>query len=163
MQKKIARQPARVASLFDPSETLAQEDTAGLTLEVLKQQVAGCKRCSELACTRTQTVFGVGNSEARLCFLGEAPGADEDRLGEPFVGRGGQLLLHQGKLGADRILMAEEQEMEVVAALKGKRGARHIHLGTRIATHRVDCDPWPVSQLSSSVQRCRRFPLTPRS
>jgi DNA polymerase len=41
---------------------------------------------------RTQTVFGVGNNTPRICFFGEAPGADEDRLGEPFVGRGGQLL-----------------------------------------------------------------------
>jgi DNA polymerase len=61
-------------------------------LSVLQQEVAGCRRCKELASTRTQTVFGVGNPEARLCFLGEAPGADEDRLGEPFVGRAGQLL-----------------------------------------------------------------------
>ncbi len=49
-------------------------------------------RCAELASTRTQTVFGVGNPQARLCFLGEAPGADEDKQGEPFVGRAGQLL-----------------------------------------------------------------------
>jgi DNA polymerase len=62
------------------------------TLAVLQQEVAGCTRCGELASTRTQTVFGVGNPNARLCFLGEAPGADEDRLGEPFVGRAGQLL-----------------------------------------------------------------------
>jgi len=48
--------------------------------------------CPELAAKRTQTVFGVGNAEARLCFLGEAPGADEDRQGEPFVGAAGQLL-----------------------------------------------------------------------
>lgn len=61
-------------------------------LNVLAAEVAGCTRCSELARTRTQTVFGVGNPEARLCFFGEAPGADEDRLGEPFVGRAGQLL-----------------------------------------------------------------------
>jgi DNA polymerase len=61
-------------------------------LTVLAQEVAACTRCSELASTRTQTVFGVGNPQARLCFLGEAPGADEDRLGEPFVGRAGQLL-----------------------------------------------------------------------
>ena len=61
-------------------------------LTILKQEVAGCRRCKELATTRTQTVFGVGNPEARLCFLGEAPGADEDRQGEPFVGRAGQLL-----------------------------------------------------------------------
>jgi len=62
------------------------------TLELLQPIVAGCTRCGELAQTRTQTVFGVGNPSARLCFLGEAPGADEDRTGIPFVGRGGQLL-----------------------------------------------------------------------
>jgi DNA polymerase len=45
-----------------------------------------------LASTRTQTVFGVGNTSARVAFFGEAPGADEDRQGEPFVGRAGQLL-----------------------------------------------------------------------
>ncbi len=56
------------------------------------REVAACQRCSELASTRTQTVFGVGNPLARLVFLGEAPGADEDRQGEPFVGRAGQLL-----------------------------------------------------------------------
>ena len=54
--------------------------------------VADCRRCAELAETRTQTVFGVGDPDARLLFIGEAPGADEDRLGEPFVGRAGQLL-----------------------------------------------------------------------
>jgi DNA polymerase len=62
------------------------------TLEILQQEVAGCTLCGELASTRTQTVFGVGNPRAELCFLGEAPGADEDRQGEPFVGRAGQLL-----------------------------------------------------------------------
>lgn len=61
-------------------------------LTVLSQQVAGCTACPELASTRTQTVFGVGNPDARLCFLGEAPGADEDQRGEPFVGPSGQLL-----------------------------------------------------------------------
>lgn len=64
----------------------------GDTLDILRGEVAGCTRCRELASTRTQTVFGVGNPRARLCFLGEAPGADEDRKGEPFVGRAGQLL-----------------------------------------------------------------------
>jgi DNA polymerase len=61
-------------------------------LDVLRGEVAACTLCAELASTRTQTVFGVGNPNARLCFFGEAPGADEDRLGEPFVGRAGQLL-----------------------------------------------------------------------
>jgi DNA polymerase len=61
-------------------------------LQVLQAEVAGCTRCKELADTRTQTVFGVGSADARLVFLGEAPGADEDAQGEPFVGRAGQLL-----------------------------------------------------------------------
>ena len=61
-------------------------------LEVLRGEVAGCTRCSELASTRTQTVFGTGPANARLVFFGEAPGADEDASGEPFVGKAGQLL-----------------------------------------------------------------------
>ena len=59
---------------------------------MLAEEVAGCTQCHELATTRTQTVFGVGNPKPRLCFFGEAPGADEDKQGEPFVGRAGQLL-----------------------------------------------------------------------
>ncbi len=60
--------------------------------ESLRCRVVKCRRCGELAETRTQTVFGVGNHRPLLCFLGEAPGADEDRQGEPFVGAAGQLL-----------------------------------------------------------------------
>jgi DNA polymerase len=71
------------------SSSLAQRQA---DLEVIQREVAVCRRCEHLACTRTQTVFGVGNPGARLCFMGEAPGADEDRQGEPFVGRAGQLL-----------------------------------------------------------------------
>ena len=61
-------------------------------LQEVAERVRQCTRCSELACSRTQTVFGVGNPQARILFLGEAPGADEDAQGEPFVGRSGQLL-----------------------------------------------------------------------
>lgn len=64
----------------------------GAALEVLSNEVAQCTRCQDLAHSRTQTVFGVGNPAARLVFFGEAPGADEDRMGEPFVGKAGQLL-----------------------------------------------------------------------
>lgn len=80
-------------ALFEVEEPAAGEKiSTAATLEILRNEVAGCTLCHELASTRTQTVFGVGNPAARLCFLGEAPGADEDRQGEPFVGRGGQLL-----------------------------------------------------------------------
>lgn len=61
-------------------------------LTTLCEQVKSCECCPSLVSNRTQTVFGVGNPNTRLCFFGEAPGADEDRLGEPFVGRAGQLL-----------------------------------------------------------------------
>jgi len=62
------------------------------SLDVLRDEVAACRLCEPLAKARTHTVFGVGSATARLCFLGEAPGADEDASGEPFVGRAGQLL-----------------------------------------------------------------------
>jgi len=58
---------------------------ATLDWEPLRAMVSTCTRCS-LHQTRTQTVFGVGNRNARWMFIGEAPGADEDRQGEPFVG-----------------------------------------------------------------------------
>ena len=58
----------------------------------LAEAVGDCKRCTELADTRTHTVFGVGDPNARIMFIGEAPGADEDKQGEPFVGRAGKLL-----------------------------------------------------------------------
>jgi uracil-DNA glycosylase len=61
-------------------------------LQALAAQVSVCRKCSQLADTRTQTVFADGSATARLMFIGEAPGADEDRLGVPFVGRAGQLL-----------------------------------------------------------------------
>jgi len=57
----------------------------------LEQQVSGCKKC-KLHETRTQTVFGVGNRQADWLIIGEAPGAEEDRQGEPFVGPAGKLL-----------------------------------------------------------------------
>src|SRR6266480_3948702 len=61
-------------------------------LAAVRERVCGCTKCAHLARSRTQTVFGVGNPDAEIMFIGEAPGADEDQQGEPFVGRAGQLL-----------------------------------------------------------------------
>lgn len=61
-------------------------------LEALRARALICEKCPHLVRTRTQVVFGVGNVDADLMFVGEAPGADEDLQGEPFVGRAGQLL-----------------------------------------------------------------------
>lgn len=72
--------PAVVADAADPSEW-----------DALEQQARICTAC-RLAETRTQVVFGTGNRNADLMFIGEGPGRDEDLAGEPFVGRAGQLL-----------------------------------------------------------------------
>jgi len=61
------------------------------SLEVLQNEVKSCTKC-DLHATRTNTVFSRGNPAASLCFVGEAPGEDEDIQGAPFVGRSGQLL-----------------------------------------------------------------------
>lgn len=82
---------AERAAIKRPCSTLTRDERIARLSDVAAQ-VAACTRCQELAETRTQTVFGVGNPEARIMYIGEAPGADEDRLGEPFVGRAGQLL-----------------------------------------------------------------------
>ncbi|MDX1516481.1 MAG: uracil-DNA glycosylase [Woeseiaceae bacterium] len=75
----------------DPVPDADADATAALDWEALERRVAACTRC-ELCESRTQTVFGVGNREARWMIIGEAPGAEEDRRGEPFVGRAGKLL-----------------------------------------------------------------------
>lgn len=61
-------------------------------LEAIAAEVRVCTLCKELACMRNKTVFGTGNLKPRVVVIGEAPGADEDRTGEPFVGKAGQLL-----------------------------------------------------------------------
>jgi len=61
-------------------------------LKALYEEASGCTRCAELAATRQTVVFGAGNADADLMFIGEAPGATEDKLGLPFVGQAGKLL-----------------------------------------------------------------------
>jgi DNA polymerase len=61
-------------------------------LKVLLQEARACTRCTQLASTRTTVVFGAGNADADLMFVGEAPGANEDKQGLPFVGQAGRLL-----------------------------------------------------------------------
>lgn len=79
------------------------------TLDVLQNEISQCTKCDDLARLRTQTVFGVGSPNARLVFVGEAPGADEDRIGEPFVGEAGKLL--------DKILTACKLQRENIFIL----------------------------------------------
>ncbi len=82
----VAKQPAEAATVEVPLDNRRQ------ALQVLAQEVAKCQRCPELVASRSQTVFGQGEAGVELCFVGEAPGADEDAQGLPFVGAAGQLL-----------------------------------------------------------------------
>ena len=84
--------PAISESITHPaSPVTTAADVAAFDWSALEAAVKACTLC-ELHRTRTQTVFGVGNRQAEWMVIGEAPGADEDRQGEPFVGRAGQLL-----------------------------------------------------------------------
>ncbi len=81
---------AKLAPAAEPLAPVAARE-AGFDWPELNVRVSACTRCA-LCNTRTQTVFGVGSQRAQWLIVGEAPGAEEDRQGEPFVGRAGQLL-----------------------------------------------------------------------
>ena len=76
----------------EPSPSQPSQAAADWTFDSLREAALVCVKCPHLVRSRTQVVFGVGNPKAELMFIGEAPGADEDAQGEPFVGRAGQLL-----------------------------------------------------------------------
>jgi uracil-DNA glycosylase len=85
------RERAGIRILPNEPPGKASTPAAIKNLEELRAEIGDCRRC-KLCSGRTQIVFGVGNPHARLMFVGEGPGRDEDLQGEPFVGRAGQLL-----------------------------------------------------------------------
>lgn len=85
-----ASPPAATPPIAPPAPLLSPEDRVR-HLEVMQREVQACLRCP-LSASRTKTAFSRGSPSAELCFVGEGPGADEDREGVPFVGKAGQLL-----------------------------------------------------------------------
>ncbi len=83
---------AASAALAAPLPPPVAPTDRSAAMAAIRERAQVCQKCPHLVRSRTQVVFGVGSLEAELMFVGEAPGADEDRLGEPFVGRAGQLL-----------------------------------------------------------------------
>ncbi len=83
--------PAPFSSKKEPAPIKMVTDPI-FGIDALRSKIEKCKLCAELARTRNKVVFGAGNLRAELVFVGEAPGADEDEQGLPFVGRAGQLL-----------------------------------------------------------------------
>lgn len=87
-----ASAPARVAEIAPVAHVAPATGSKAERLAAMRPIVLSCQKCPNLVARRTQVVFGVGNPEAELMFVGEAPGEDEDIQGEPFVGRAGELL-----------------------------------------------------------------------
>jgi DNA polymerase len=150
----LPRRPAAPATSPSPSPTHPPTHAPTLTpaptpapahpdpqirLPQLAREVAACTKCG-LASTRTQTVFARGNPSAQLCLVGEAPGADEDAQGLPFVGRAGQLL--------DRMIAAmglsPEKDVYVCNILKCRPPGNRRPEPEEIAT----CIPYLHEQLA---------------
>jgi DNA polymerase len=85
-------EPIAAKSFSPPRGIPVSASDRAAKMSAMRDSILGCVQCAHLARSRTQVVFGVGNPDAQLMFVGEAPGEDEDRQGEPFVGRAGQLL-----------------------------------------------------------------------
>jgi DNA polymerase len=137
--------PAAIAAVATAAMTPATrpepatpDREAGVDWSRLRERVAACTRCG-LSATRTQTVFGVGNLEAEWLVVGEAPGAEEDLSGEPFVGRAGQLL--NAMLRA--IGLAREQ-VYIANVLK----CRPPHNRNPSAMETAECSPYLERQIA---------------
>ena len=126
--------PAPVASI--PPMDVSSADQGAW--DEVEQAVRTCTRCP-LHETRTQAVFGVGDKRAEWMVIGEAPGADEDRLGEPFVGRAGQLLTSMLKaLGLTR------KQVYIANILKSRPPGNRDPLPEEVAA----CEPYLQRQLA---------------
>jgi len=119
--------------------------TGKWTMASLRKAVLACEKCPHLVRTRTQVVFGVGNPDAELMFVGEAPGADEDEQGEPFVGKAGQLLT--------KIIQAmgfERSDIFIANVLKCRPDTPAGESGNRKPkpAEMATCLPWLGEQIS---------------
>ena len=143
---KTSAPPIRLRSATAPQteRRLQQPSDKADLLEPIRERVRACTKCAHLACSRTQTVFGVGNPDADLMFIGEAPGVDEDQQGEPFVGRAGQLLT--------RILKAmnfAREDVYIANILKCRPDTPPGSFGNRppTPTEMQTCRPYLVEQI----------------
>ncbi len=97
-KNEIAPKPVEVSLSLglpgepQPSAAQLSPEAKSVAFAALRKRASACVKCQHLASSRKNVVFGVGNLNANLMFVGEAPGADEDEQGEPFVGKAGQLL-----------------------------------------------------------------------
>jgi DNA polymerase len=149
-------------------------------LQLVREELGDCKRC-KLCTTRTNIVFGVGNPDSHLVFVGEAPGADEDAQGEPFVGKAGQLLTKmieamgyaRGDVYICNVLKCRppgnrNPEPDEVAScepfLKKQLGAIRPRMIVALGKFAVQCllrDDSPISRLRGNLRTYEGIPLMP--
>jgi uracil-DNA glycosylase len=132
------------AKFFGPDNTCPSKDQKIDQLAAINERVSACVKCQQLANSRTQTVFGVGNPDAEIMFVGEAPGADEDAQGEPFVGRAGQLLTK-----IIRAMGFAREEVYIANILKCRPDVPAGSYGNRAPTPREmqTCRPYLLEQI----------------
>ena len=143
-QAPVAIPPSRSdePSVYDLPEQSAVDKAAAM--EQLRDEALACTKCKSLVATRTQVVVGVGTVEANLMFIGEAPGQDEDREGEPFVGAAGQLLtkiIQATGLDRDTVYIANilKCRPDTPGRISGNRKPRPEEMAT--------CFPWVKRQI----------------
>lgn len=107
-------------------------------LDQIKTEVQACRRCADIVCFRRQTVFGTGPLQPTVVFMGEAPGADEDQQGVPFVGRAGQLLTK-----IIQAMQLKREEVFILNALKCRPPQNRTPSPEEIEA----CRPFVISQL----------------
>lgn len=112
------------------------------TLDELEKTVSNCRKC-DLCQTRTQTVFGSGNPKADILFIGEAPGADEDAQGLPFVGRAGQLLTQM--IEQPRSLNIQRSQVYIANILKCRPPGNRKPVQAEIE----QCEPYLIAQIEN--------------
>ncbi|MGB0954066.1 MAG: uracil-DNA glycosylase [Planctomycetota bacterium] len=135
----LDRIPHPVAA-SSPNPVLGSEQTAASASAPLEERIAACRACG-LCESRTQTVPGEGAAKARILFLGEAPGAQEDQSGRPFVGPAGQLLekILEGGMGLSR------QEVYIANVLKCRPPGNRDPLPAEI----LACTPFLEEQIAT--------------
>ena len=142
--------PEKLSVLFRPLQARPADsvetvsETTCQSMADLRAQALACARCEHLVASRKQVVFGVGNEAADILFVGEAPGADEDARGDPFVGAAGQLLTKMLKaMGLAR------EDVYIANILKCRPDTPNQRSGNRAPTAKemATCSPWLHRQI----------------
>ncbi|MDE2078352.1 MAG: uracil-DNA glycosylase [Burkholderiales bacterium] len=139
------KQPIAVAQVLDALPQARRPDgVESMDWPALREAVAHCRAC-DLCGSRTQTVFGVGHIEAQWMIVGEAPGEQEDKQGEPFVGRAGQLLDRMlAALDLTRAESTADKQVYIANVLKCRPPANRNPLPPEVA----QCEPYLLRQMA---------------